>query len=112
MNKFNREFGEMVIYYIKTCPHNDAEEWVKEKTRVFHAAPYTDAQLYDFIAEVSKIPVYKMESPNENICIGDISSFLQVLCSINNHYIRPEGGVLSELDLKTFTEQLDKDFKQ
>jgi len=42
--------------------------------------------MYDFIQNISEQPMVKI---NEKMCIGDISSFVKVLCDMKRFYLRP-----------------------
>lgn len=105
MSEFDRMMGEMVLFsflHLSDDKNNndglptEMAGWVKEKIQNFVASPFSDAELYDFMDDISRIPAKRMGF----ICVGDISSFMQVVCDVTKYYTRPVDGEKKLLDME------------
>ena len=80
------EFMKGLLERLTQAPPSQMEDYVKDKIIAFSKTDYTETQIYDFLDEISKIPVVKTDS----FCIGDISSFVQIACDVSKIFERPK----------------------
>lgn len=80
------ELMDMIIEQMCVAPSGQVEQYVKDKFIKFKGEKHTPSEKFDFINEISKIPVVKI---NEKACVGDISIFVRELCALEKHYLRP-----------------------
>lgn len=100
MTDFSREIEEQILGFCYYASENDMEPDIREKLRKFADAPYTDAQLYDFLVDISKIQCERItnEEGKSVLCIGYISRFVQIVCNLAKYYRRPvDGGMAAPL---------------
>ncbi len=97
MSIFSREMAEQILGFCYFTSTNDMEPDIRKKLRAFADAPYTDAELFDFLVEVSKIQCDRLRDPSGKtvLCVGYISGFVQAACDLSAHYSRPEDGGVS-----------------
>lgn len=80
------ELMDMIIEKMCVAPSGQAEQNVKDKFIKFKGEHHTPSEKFDFINEISKIPVQKI---NDEVSVGDISTFVKELCALEKHYLRP-----------------------
>lgn len=90
MKEFERRIGDVILYTFLNLSDggtgSQMEPWVKKKLQDFAAKPYNTINLYDFLNEISRIPIVKTDKAS----IGDISSFMQVAADISRFYSKPQ----------------------
>lgn len=77
---------EEIIKVLCKAPESQVEKHIKDNCIRFNEKEHTPVEMYDFIQSISEQPMVKI---NEKMCIGDISSFVQVLCDMKRFYLRP-----------------------
>lgn len=100
MTEFDRKTGEMLLGFCYYASENDMEPDIRERLRKFADTPYTDAQLYDFLVDISKIQCERIINKEGKtvLCIGYISGFVQIACNLAKYYRRPvDGGKATSL---------------
>lgn len=80
------ELMDMIIEKMCVAPSGQAEQHIKNKFIKFKEEQHTPSEKFDFINEISKIPVQRI---NDKASIGDISTFVKELCALEKHYLRP-----------------------
>jgi hypothetical protein len=99
MKPFGRGLGLMLLDYLCKASDTQIDPALQRKCVEFsEQKTFTDAQLYDFVAEIAATPIDRI-SPK--VAIGEISSFVQAACDVKRYYTRPEDGVTTECDYKS-----------
>lgn len=80
------EMMKMIIEQMCSVPSGQAENYVRERFKKFKNEEHTPPEMYDFLVEISRIPVTKI---NDKSCVGDISTFVMELCALDKHYLKP-----------------------
>ena len=84
--QWNKEISDSfqeVLKMMLEAPEREMEPYVKEKIKNFLKKHHTSKEIYDFCDEISKLPMIKI---NNNVCMGDISSFVQVTLNVTKYY--------------------------
>lgn len=113
MSPFNRGMGEAVLttfLHLSDDKNNGGDGlptemagWVKEKIEDFASKPFTNLELYNFLIEISQIPVVKV---GDSFCIGHISSFMQATACMDRYYEKPGPDESKMLDRKMWEAKL------
>lgn len=82
------KFMNMIIEELSKAPSTEASKSVIERCDVFRKVLHTPGEKYDFIVEISKLPIKSDEELD--LGIGDISHFVHTLCDLERFYLRPE----------------------
>ncbi len=98
MDKFHRGVGEVALTAVCGASDRQAEAFVRTRALKFRSDPHTDAELYDFVNEMSKLAGPTFEVGGQRAVVGYIDGFLRSLCSLAEHYERPADGVTTEFD--------------
>jgi hypothetical protein len=104
MSPFNRSLGDLILYTFLNLSEREMETYVKLKIQDFLAKPYTTKELYYFLDGISKLPCTRMG----NICVGDISGFMQASADVTKHYEVPSDDEAKMIDLEWCEDQLSK----
>lgn len=85
MNEFKREVGVLIVTELLDAPDSQISEVVRARVREVNVglAARSAAELYDWCAEIAKLP------------LTEISSFVRELCNVERHYTRPADPVLT-----------------
>ncbi len=90
MAPFNPDLGKCILEYIINSSINECELEIKKDAKAFQDKGFTDAELYDYLNKIGKMPVSRFTlHDGKKICVGHISSFVQRLCELDKHYERP-----------------------
>jgi len=61
----------------------EMEPYVRKEISKFLETKHTPEEVYDFCDHISKLPTMKLSN---NICVGDISSFVQAVMDVSKYY--------------------------
>lgn len=76
-----------IIEQLCVAPTGQVAPNVREKCIVFRKIQHTSQEKYNFIQEISDTEI-KMVT--DKMSLGDISSFVKVMCDLKSYYLRPE----------------------
>lgn len=94
MTKFDFELFKKCMNVIAfELSDRELEPYVRQKIKDCLALDPTPQQLYDMMAEVAALPCDRLIINGQKLAVGDISGFVQALCDVKKHYIRPEGDI-------------------
>jgi hypothetical protein len=112
MQPFSRQMGDCILYTIINLSDVNMEGFVRTQFNDFVDKPYSDRELYDFFAEIAKLPVQHTIIDGRNFCSGPISSFIQTACDVTKYYVRPEDGERKLLDREFCERQLEHGYSE
>jgi hypothetical protein len=76
-----------IIEQLSVAPTGQLKSTLRKKCVEFRKIQHTPQEKYDFIQSIGDTEI-KMVT--DKMAIGDISSFVKVLCDLKSHYLRPE----------------------
>jgi hypothetical protein len=80
------ELMDMIIEQMCVAPSGQVDQYVKNKFIKFKGEQHTPSEKFDFINEIGKIPVQKI---NDKASVATISTFVKELCALEKYYLRP-----------------------
>ena len=91
MQKYDRAIGEMTLVCFLGSSDQTLEPWVRDKIRVFLAAPRTALEMYEFSDEIARIECVRHTLPGgQRVAVGYISAFMQAVLDVKNVFLPPD----------------------
>ena len=83
----NDPLFKSLIRGISVSPESQMSARLRKKCVDLLQGSPSEAKCYDLLDSISKEPCIKV---TDKLCLGEISSFIQALCSVSKHYPRPD----------------------
>lgn len=78
----------MEVMAYKLSDH-EMEPYVRQKMNDCLESSPSPRQLFDCMAEISKLPCERRVINGQRVAVGDISGFIQATCDVEAYYVRP-----------------------
>ena len=86
MRKFDDHLATLfikILYEFLNLSEREMEDYVRKEIEKFLNKDHTTSEVYDFCDHISKLSCKKI---SEGVCVGDISSFMQVTLDVTKYY--------------------------